>query len=144
MTFGERVRHRRIMCGLSQDKLAKLVGYEGRAAINKIEKDIIKVPQDKVEIYAKALHTSPAYLMGWVNDPWLTHEQTLNMEHQGKLNPTIYTSDTASLNDEPIIIAGDTINKTQQHRDTLSDKIRNSNYTDEQLDKIEKMIDLII
>lgn len=57
--------------------------------------------------------------------------------------PTILAADTASLDGKPVIIASDTIDKTQQHRNALADKIRNSDYTDEQLNKIEKMIDLI-
>lgn len=56
--------------------------------------------------------------------------------------PIILAADNASV--EPIVLAGDTINKTQQHRNALADKIRNSDYTDEQLDKIEKMIELMI
>lgn len=58
--------------------------------------------------------------------------------------PTILAADTASLDGKPIIIASDTVDKTQQHRNALADIIRNSNYTDEQLDKIEKIIDLMI
>ena len=58
--------------------------------------------------------------------------------------PTILAADTASLDGKPIIIASDTIDKTQQRRNALADKIRNSDYTNEQLDKIEKMIDLMI
>ena len=58
--------------------------------------------------------------------------------------PTILTADTGSLDGKPIIIASDTIDKTQQRRNALADKIRNSDYTDEQLDKIEKMIELMI
>ena len=53
-------------------------------------------------------------------------------------------ADTGSLDGKPIIIASDTIDKTQQHRNALADKIRNSDYTDEQLDKIEKMLRLIL
>lgn len=58
--------------------------------------------------------------------------------------PTILTSDTTSANGSPILIHAEQIDKTQQHRNALADKIRNSDYTDEQLDKIEKMIDLMI
>ena len=145
MTFGERVKYRReMLVDFSQEKLAKMVGYEGRAAINKVEKGIVKVPQDKVEEYARALKTSPAYLMGWVDDPELTHEQTLKLWQQGKLKPQLLAADTASLDGKPIIIASDTIDKTQHHRNALAEKIRNSDYTDEQLDKIEKMIELMI
>ena len=39
-------------------------------------------------------------------------------------------ADTGSLDGKPIIIASDTIDKTQQHLNALADKIRNSDYTD--------------
>lgn len=108
MTFGERVKHRREMLDdFSQEKLAKLVGYGGRAAINKVEKGIIKVPQDKVELYAKALQTSPAYLMGWVDDPELSHEETLELERKGKLKPQILAADNGSIDNNPVIINGE-------------------------------------
>lgn len=57
--------------------------------------------------------------------------------------PTILAADTASLDGKPIIIASDTIDKTQQRRNALADKIRNSDYTDEELDKIEQMLNVI-
>ena len=37
MEIGERIRQMRIGLGLSQDELAKLVGYKSRSSINKIE-----------------------------------------------------------------------------------------------------------
>lgn len=58
--------------------------------------------------------------------------------------PIPIASYDASLDNSPLIIHSDTTDKTQQHRNALADKIRNSDYTDEQLDKIEKMIELII
>lgn len=64
MTVGERIKLRRLELGLSQDELAKKVGYKSRSSINKIElaRDL---PLRKVEAMAKALETTPEYLMGW-------------------------------------------------------------------------------
>ena len=38
MAFGDRVRDLRIGKGITQDELAKMVGYSSRSTINKIEK----------------------------------------------------------------------------------------------------------
>ena len=67
MNVGERIKQRRLELGLSQDELAKKVGYKSRSSINKIElsRDL---PLRKVELMAKALDTTPGYLMGWSDE----------------------------------------------------------------------------
>lgn len=67
MNVGERIKQRRIELGLSQDELAKKVGYKSRSSINKIElsRDL---PLRKVELMAKALDATPGYLMGWSDE----------------------------------------------------------------------------
>lgn len=64
MNIGQRIKQRRLELNLSQDELAKKVGYKSRSSINKIElsRDL---PLKKVELMAKALETTPSYLMGW-------------------------------------------------------------------------------
>lgn len=68
MTIGQRIKQRREQLGLTQDELAKRVGYASRSSINKIElsRDL---PLNKVAKMATALDTSPSFLMGWVEDP---------------------------------------------------------------------------
>lgn len=102
MKIGDRIRARRESLGnISQDKLAKMVGYSGRSSINKIELNKGNVHQDMVMKLAKALKTSPAYLMGWVDDPELTHEQILELERKGLLNyPTNFNTLTPHLSSE--------------------------------------------
>ena len=64
MTIGERIKQRRIELGLSQDELAKKMGYMTRNAIYQFEqKDNMKL--SLVEKFAKVLETTPSYLMGW-------------------------------------------------------------------------------
>lgn len=67
MTVGERIKQRRLDLGLSQDELAKKVGYKSRFSINKIElsRDL---PLRKVKEMARVLDTTPGYLMGWDNE----------------------------------------------------------------------------
>lgn len=64
----KRIRSRRKMLGISQDELAKRVGYKSRSSINKIELGINDIPQSKIVEIAFALDTTPEYLMGWTSD----------------------------------------------------------------------------
>lgn len=50
---------------MSQEALAFALGYKSRSSINKIENDANGLPQSKIAAIAKALDTTPAYLMGW-------------------------------------------------------------------------------
>ena len=63
-----RIRARREELNLSQEELAKRMGYKSRSSINKIEMGENDIPQSKVEAFARALNTTPAYLMGWEDD----------------------------------------------------------------------------
>ncbi len=65
MKIGERIRHRREELALSQDELAKRLGYKSRSSINKIENDASGLPQTKIVAIATALDTTPAFIMGW-------------------------------------------------------------------------------
>ncbi len=59
-----RVRLRREQLGLSQEELARRMGYRSRSSITKQEKGINHLPQSKVEELAQALETTPAALLG--------------------------------------------------------------------------------
>lgn len=68
MTVGERIKARRKDLGLSADKLAELVGVN-RATVYRYEGDEIKnMGTDTLVPLAKALRTTPAWLMGWDGD----------------------------------------------------------------------------
>ena len=68
MTFGERILKKRLNMGLTQDELAQIVGYKSRSTIAKIEAGKRDVPQSMIIALAKALNTTPTYLMGWEDD----------------------------------------------------------------------------
>ena len=59
-----RVRLRREQLGLSQQELARRMGYRSRSSITKLEKGINDLPQSKVEELAQALEITPAALLG--------------------------------------------------------------------------------
>jgi transcriptional regulator with XRE-family HTH domain len=65
MSVGQRIKHRRKELGISADKLGEIIG-KNRATIFRYENgDIENMPLDVVEPIAKALLTTPQYLMGW-------------------------------------------------------------------------------
>lgn len=68
MTIGKRIRRRREELGLSQEDLARMMGYSGRASISVVELDKRDITWENVCKYAKALKCSPSYLMKW-EDP---------------------------------------------------------------------------
>ena len=65
MEIGERIKQMRLDLGLSQDDLAKLIGYKSRSSINKIEIGERDITQSTILAFAKALQTTPSKLMGW-------------------------------------------------------------------------------
>ena len=68
MEIGERIKKRRKELGMSQDELAKKVGYTSRSSVAKVETNANGMLQSKLITFAKALGTTPAYLMGWEDD----------------------------------------------------------------------------
>lgn len=97
MTIYDRIRNRREELGMSQQELADKLGYKSRSAINKIEQGLRDINQSKVAAFANALHTTPAYLMGWVdekekpaiNDDGLTEEQREIIELFDRADPEV-------------------------------------------------------
>ena len=65
MRIGERIKQRRLELGYTADMLAKMLN-KNRATIYRYENgDIENMPIDVLEPLAKALNTTPAYLLGW-------------------------------------------------------------------------------
>jgi len=69
MKIGKRIQARREAIGLSQDDLAKAMGYKDRSTISKIESEVNDIPQAKIIEFARALQTTAAYLMGMTDNP---------------------------------------------------------------------------
>lgn len=62
------IKNRRTKLGMTQSDLAEKTGYADKSMIAKIEKGQVDLPQTKIELFAKALNTTPADLMGWNNN----------------------------------------------------------------------------
>ena len=61
----ENIKNRRIELEMTQEDLAIKTGYSGKSMIAKIERGLVDLPQSKIELFAKALDTTPQALMGW-------------------------------------------------------------------------------
>lgn len=64
MDLADKVRIRRTELGLSQEELARRMGYSSRTSINKIENGR-PCSQKIIARLAKALDVSVSFLMGW-------------------------------------------------------------------------------
>ena len=68
MTLYEKIRQLRVQSGMSQDDLARAMGYKDRSMITKIEAGKVDISQKKIMAFAKVLNTTPGYLMGVDNE----------------------------------------------------------------------------
>lgn len=60
--FGQNLRRIRVSKNMTQDELAKKLGYTNRSSINKIEVGRSDMPRSKIELAAKILGVSPLEL----------------------------------------------------------------------------------
>lgn len=60
-TIGSRIRTRREELGLSQDELAKRLGYKSRSSLNKIELDQRNLTQSKIKAIADIRNDTVLY-----------------------------------------------------------------------------------
>ena len=91
MTVYDRIRILREKNGMSQQELANRVGFKTASAINKIELGVRDISQTKLSEFAKALGTTPGYLMGWENtvppapvESLTAHEQAVLTAYRAK------------------------------------------------------------
>lgn len=66
--ISENIRKRRLELQLTQEELAKRMGYTSKSTINKIEMGVNDISQSKIKKFADALLTTPGALMGWDKD----------------------------------------------------------------------------
>lgn len=66
--INDRIKQRRLELNMSQDDLAKKTGYKTKSAISRIESGQRDLTQSQIEIFSKALDTTPSFLMGWENE----------------------------------------------------------------------------
>lgn len=66
--LGQKIKKRREELGLSQEDLAKILGYKHKSSINKVELGAADVPRAKVPAFAKALGMTAIEFSGWTED----------------------------------------------------------------------------
>ena len=70
--FGQNLKRLRLERGMSQDELAKALGYTNRSSINKIEVGRSSVPTEKITHLAQILNVSPLELFKDDSEPVIT------------------------------------------------------------------------
>lgn len=118
MELSDRVRLKRKELGLTQEELAIRMGYKSRVSINKIEMGR-PITQKIIIKLAKALNTTPAYLMGWEEKPKTQKELVQYFDD---------TIDTATLRSEVFRIeVGERIRNIRKNKNmsmkTLGEKV---------------------
>lgn len=68
-TLNQNIKNRRIELNMTQEELALKTGYKSKSAISKIELGNRDLSQSQISVFAKALNTTPGYLMGWQDEP---------------------------------------------------------------------------
>ena len=76
MDVGERIKNRRKQLGLSAEQIAAELGVSPATVYRYESNEIMNMRIDKLEPIAKALHTRPAYLMGWSEETSSAAEDT--------------------------------------------------------------------
>ena len=108
MTVGQRIKHKREQFNISQTDFAKKIGVS-KQTLYKYENDIItNIPSSIIENIAKALLTTPEYIMGWSEDPvekitqeMVEDEKARELYRQYKAaDPKIQAAIEALLNEE--------------------------------------------
>lgn len=69
MSIGERIKQARKQLGVSQEKLAKLCGWEHQSRISAYETDYREPDSEDIAALAKALGVSKAWLFAGADDP---------------------------------------------------------------------------
>jgi len=150
MTIGDRIKALREAKGMTQIELADMTGTT-KQTIYKYETGIVtNIPSDRIESIAKVLNVSPAYLMGWTDNPApqsdgeIFKELTLK-ELREKLK--IAPDDEAKRYNELLTIYLNTI--SQKFNQTLSAAEKEwlttlRQMTQESLDKLQEQAELLL
>ncbi len=80
MTIGDRVKKLRTEKGITQSELAEKLGYKSKTSVAHIENGR-DIPRSMVVKLSELLDTSPAYLMGWEDEPPAPAEPVKPAQH---------------------------------------------------------------
>ena len=96
MKIGERIKNRRIELNITQDELARRLGYSDKSSISRMENSS-KLTLNKVQLLAEALNVSPSYLMGWEEENNIDIDMNMS-NNQGTISNNIDSDSSESNN----------------------------------------------
>ncbi len=131
MSVYQRIRERRLLLGLSQDELAIKLSYKSRSSINKIELGKTDITTVMLENFAKVLECTPAYLMGWTDDP----ADSICNSVMPSIEPQSLCNDEEYLVNNYRLLNTDGKGKVIDYTDDLLD---NPKYTENPLSKLDE------
>lgn len=113
MNIGNRIKQRRIALDISAEDLAAMIG-KSRATLYRYENgDIENLPTTVLEPLAEALETTPAYLMGWEDDPYDYGSYDLEI-------PEVFNGDVKKFMEYEEALSQDIAEQQHQFNDFLS------------------------
>ena len=86
MNIGDRVKLLREQKGMTQEELANQLGYKSKSSVTHIERGR-DIPRSMVVKLADILDTTPAYLMGWEDEPEKSDNISELMEKYDNIKP---------------------------------------------------------
>lgn len=69
MSTGQIIKKLRESHGMSQEDLAKRLGYKTKSAVSKIESDMRDVSQSTISDLSRIFNVSPSYILGFTDSP---------------------------------------------------------------------------
>lgn len=112
MDIAEKIKYLRKKYGLTLEQVGNAVGV-GKSTVRKWETgQIANMRRDKIEKLATALHTTPAYLMGWEDEEFTSKVNELSYREQKLIiayrsSPDMQGAVDKLLNVDKLIIADD-------------------------------------
>lgn len=89
--YGQNLRRLREAKGMSQEELAKALGYTNRSSINKIEIGRSSIPTEKIQLTAQVLGVSPLELF--------EGEDEVDNDNIEKFKTALFNGDISKLNE---------------------------------------------
>lgn len=136
--IGERIRIRRKMLNMSQADLAEKVGYDtdnNKSTISKIETGVNDITRTKITIFAKALDTTEAFLMGWTDNPESTHDEVVMQMENKQFAPqkvAAYNNEEIEFTEFDYAMHGETKNMTEEQKAAIMQMAQMLNATNKE------------
>lgn len=89
MTVADRIKLERQAQGLTQDELAKKMGYSSKSAVSRTENAGDSIGQKRIREFANALGVSEMYLMGWSDNAEQLSTPMIQGQRAGRLLASI-------------------------------------------------------